>query len=337
MQGVISAAETVVLVTGASNGIGRAIADLLARSGFRVFGTSRRPQKAAPLEGVTYVALDLTDSGSIRACVEEVLARAGRIDALVNNAGLIGPGTASEEVDIQTVRDLFETNFFGVVQMTNAVLPHMRARRQGRIINISSTAAQAALPPFFGFYSASKHALDAYSESLRYEVRPFGIQVAMVEPGYTQTEIGENIRQPDHPVADYAAARRRVTLINKAGLAYGSPPEQVARDVLRVLRARRPALRAPSGLDSRALLFARRLLPEPLYDLLTRWMFFGWKPPRPMDETRDLPAPADLGLHGLLFHGPTFRRWFPAALFSAGAVAAAAAAAAVAARWIRRK
>lgn len=295
----------VVLITGASLGIGRETAALLARSGFRVFGTSRHPEHTPPIAGVIFLPLDVHSPASIAACVESVLAQAGRIDVLVNNAGMIGPGSASEEIDIQQVRLLFETNFFGVVQMTNAVLPGMRARRAGKIINISSAAGRAALPPFFTFYAASKHALEAYAEGLYYETAPLGIQVALVEPGYTDTGILETVQPPDHPIEDYAAPRAAMTLLNRAGIRYGSRPEATAQTVLRVLHMQRPALRHPVGFDSLAIGLLRRFLPAPFFEALARWMFLTWSPRG--GASADVPAPRELGLHRILFHGPTLR------------------------------
>ncbi len=154
-----------IIITGGTSGIGREAALLLAAQEHTVFAVSRKvPQE--PMPGVTYLPLDVRSAESILACVDTVLAQTGQIDVLVNNAGYAGPAGASEEASLDDVRALFETNFFGLVQMVNAVLPAMRQRRRGLILNISSVAGRMSMPPFFGFYSASKHALEGYSEAL---------------------------------------------------------------------------------------------------------------------------------------------------------------------------
>jgi NAD(P)-dependent dehydrogenase (short-subunit alcohol dehydrogenase family) len=312
----------VVLLSGASQGIGRVTAALLASSGYRVFGTSRRPAETQPIPGVTLLALDVHAADSIRDCVQAVLDQAGRIDVLINNAGLIGPGTASEEADIDCLRALFETNFFGVVQLTNAVLPILRAQGSGFVLNMGSVSGQVALPPFFTFYAASKHALEAYTEGLRHELRPFGIRVALIEPGYTSTEIGDSIQHPDRPIPAYQEARLAITQLDRAGLRYGIPPEQVARRVLQVLGQRRPALRHPVGAQGAAILLARRWLPGPLFELLARALFDTWKPSPEAAAEGKIPTPRELGLHRLMFHTPTFNRLLRAlALILCGAAA----------------
>src|SRR5690606_35507590 len=165
---VMSTNPKVVLITGASSGLGRATARLLAERGYRVFGTSRRPPADAPTGGVEPLALDVCADASVAACVQTVLARAGRIDALINNAGY-ELGGALEEATLEEAQRQFETNFFGAVRMIRAVLPAMRRQGGGRIVNVSSLAGLAPVP-FLGLYSASKFALEGYSEALRHEV-----------------------------------------------------------------------------------------------------------------------------------------------------------------------
>jgi NAD(P)-dependent dehydrogenase (short-subunit alcohol dehydrogenase family) len=172
----------VVLITGASSGIGQAIARTLARERFTVFGTSRNPPAVEPVPGVEVLPLDVRQDGSVNACLDAVLSRAGRLDVLVNNAGYVLTG-AIEDASVEDAEAQFETNFFGVVRMVKAVLPGMRQRRSGQIVNISSLAGLVPAPPFCGMYSASKHALEAYTEHLWREVRPFQIRVSLVEPG----------------------------------------------------------------------------------------------------------------------------------------------------------
>lgn len=172
--------RSVVLVTGANRGIGHATAALLAEHGYRVFGTARKPARESP-DGFELVPLDVTSEESVRSCVSAVLERAGRIDVLINNAG-VGLIGASEEASINEATALFDTNLFGVARMVNAVLPAMRARRSGLIINFGSLGATLPVP-FHGYLSASKAAVTTYSDALRLELKSLGIDVSVVEPG----------------------------------------------------------------------------------------------------------------------------------------------------------
>ena len=181
--------QAVVIVTGASSGIGQAIAAHLHRSGWRVFATMRRPDPDK--HGPDALKLDVTSDQSVEAAVAEVLTRTGRIDALVNNAGVDMLG-AVEETTVQEALNLFQTNFFGVHRLVRAVLPAMRARKAGRLVTVGSVAG--FLPtPFEAFYSASKHALEGYCESLDFEVRAFGIHPVLIEPGFIRTQIRGNL------------------------------------------------------------------------------------------------------------------------------------------------
>src|SRR5262245_42996150 len=177
--------KKVVLITGASSGIGRATAQLLTNRGYRVFGTARNPGKVAPIPDVALLALDVGDETSVEAGVAAVLDATGRIDVLINNAGY-GMVGAVEETGLDEAKALFDTNLFGVLRMVRAVLPVMRRQGSGRIVNTSSILG--FLPaPFFGLYAATKHALEALSESLDHEVRSSGIRVTLVEPNTTNT------------------------------------------------------------------------------------------------------------------------------------------------------
>jgi NAD(P)-dependent dehydrogenase (short-subunit alcohol dehydrogenase family) len=294
--------QPIVLITGATGGIGRVTAQLLVEDGWRVFGTSRSPAEAGPIPGVTLLPLDVHSPESVCACVDSVLAQAGRIDALVNNAGIIGPAAASEEMDLDQAHALFETNFFGVVAVTNAVLPHMRAQGGGTIVFISSAGGRVAAMPFFSFYAASKHALEAYGEGLRYEVRRLNIKVALVEPGYTHTDILKNTTGPRHSLEAYEHTRQDILLLDQAGLRYGAPPQAAARAVLRALRSPDPALHYLAGSDSAWITALKCILPARLFEGLVDWMFFRWKPP---PGSRSIPTPAGLGLRRILFHQPT--------------------------------
>src|SRR5216110_526983 len=219
----------VALVTGVSSGIGNATARMLIERGYRVFGTARSESSPMPAK-VERVLLDVRDAASIDAGVRELLAKAGRIDLVVNNAGggMVG---AVEETSLEQAKRLFDVNFFGAVRMTQAVLPAMRAQRSGRIVFISSVLG--FLPaPFMGFYAASKHALEGLAESLDHETRTLGIRVALVEPGYTRTQLEHNGATADTPIEDYAAARDRARQGVRESTLAGDDPSLVAEAVI---------------------------------------------------------------------------------------------------------
>lgn len=253
--------ERVAVVTGASSGIGRATAGLLARHGFRVFGTSRRPSEGAP-PGVTLLSLDVRDEGSVQALVRSVLEQAGRIDLLVNNAGYTQTG-AIEENSLEDVRAQFETNVFGVLRVAKAVLPVMRRQGGGRIINVSSVLGRIA-PAFAGIYAGSKFALEGLTEALRGELRPLGIHVSLIEPSFVKSNLLD--QAPSAPLADYEARRRAGEAFLRQGVEGGIAPEVVAQTILKAATAARPRLRYPVGGTSRALIALKRVLPESLFE-----------------------------------------------------------------------
>ena len=259
----------VVLVTGATSGIGRATAELLAARGYRVFGTGRNPA-AAVGGGFELLPLDVTSDESVAACVRAVAERTGgRIDVLHNNAGtgIIG---AAEEITPEEALRLFQTNFFGVMRMTNAVLPLMRARRAGTVINMSSSGGVAALP-FAALYCATKFALEGYTEALRHELRPFGVAAVLVAPGPVSTPAGEKAMRAARHIPEYAERRARADALAVAGIRGGMDPERVAATVLRVVRARWPSPRYAVGLQARATNLARGLLPPGAFEAAVRW------------------------------------------------------------------
>jgi NAD(P)-dependent dehydrogenase (short-subunit alcohol dehydrogenase family) len=251
-----------ILVTGASSGIGQATARLLAERGFTVFGTARKPA-SAKLHGFTMLPLDVRSDESVRACVEQVAAQAGRLDVLVNNAGYAVTG-AAEETTLEEAKAQLETNFFGAVRTVNAVLPGMRAAGAGKIINISSLAGNTAIP-FSAFYSASKFALEGYSESLWYEVRPFGISVSLVEPAFVNTPIVEASPVAAQPLPAYDATRKRMLAKFGQSLAGGIPPEHVARRVLEIVEHKSPRLRYRVGAQATWLPRLRTVVPWKVY------------------------------------------------------------------------
>jgi len=261
----------VAIVTGVSSGIGRATAELLAQRGFRVFGTVRRTSAITAVPGIDLAQLDVRDDHAAAELVEHVLARAGRIDVLVNNAGYAVAGSA-EETSIEQARALFETNFFGILRMMRTVLPPMRARGTGRIVNISSVLGLVPAP-YLSVYAASKHALEGHSESLDHEVRPFGIRVSLVEPGFTSTKLGANLEPADTPLDAYAPRRARVLAVVGRAIAGGTHPERVADAVLRAATSSSPHLRYVVGREARLLSYLRRLLPPATFDRGLRRQF----------------------------------------------------------------
>jgi NAD(P)-dependent dehydrogenase (short-subunit alcohol dehydrogenase family) len=247
-----------VLVTGASSGIGAAAAHLLGSRGFKVFGTTRSPHPVSP-GNFEMLSLDVNSDASARSCVEQVLARAGRIDVLVNNAGYALSG-AAEETSIAEAKEQFETNFFGVVRMVNVVLPSMREAGTGRIITIGSLAGLMALP-FGAFYCATKFGLEGYSESLAYELEPFGISVTLIEPGFVRTGISHAARYPAGTLPAYEATRKRAIAALGKAVSEGIPAEPVARAVLTAVESAKPRLRYRVGADARWLPRLRKAVP----------------------------------------------------------------------------
>ena len=251
-----------ILVTGASSGIGQSTARLLAERGFTVFGTARKPD-ASKREPFTMLALDVRSDESVRTCVDQVMAKAGRLDVLVNNAGYAMMG-AAEETSVEEARAQFETNFFGIVRMVNAVLPGMRAAGAGKIINISSLAGNTAIP-YSAFYSATKFAVEGYSESLWHEVRPFGVSVSLVEPGFVNTPIGEASPEAQRALSAYTVTRKRMLAKFGRSLKGGIAPEQVARRVLQVVESKSPGLRYRVGAQATWLPRLRNVVPWKVY------------------------------------------------------------------------
>jgi NAD(P)-dependent dehydrogenase (short-subunit alcohol dehydrogenase family) len=256
--------DRVALVTGASAGIGEAAARALVGAGFTVYGTSRRAAAGETRDGVVFLPLDVTDNESVAGVVRGVLERSGRIDVLVNNAG-VGVAGAAEESSIEQARALFETNVFGAIRMTRAVLPHMREQGSGRIINVSSVLG--LLPaPFMALYAATKHAIEGYSESLDHEVRDHGVRVLLVEPGYTRTSFDANAVAADEPLALYARRREASDVLTAAAVKAGDEPAVVGEAIVAAATDTRPKLRYPAGTLARRVSKLRRYVPAALFD-----------------------------------------------------------------------
>ncbi|WP_327316659.1 oxidoreductase [Streptomyces sp. NBC_01235] len=260
----------VALVTGASSGIGKEAALALVAAGFNVVGTSRDTSRVTPLDGVTFLGLDVASDASVAAAVQEVSERFGRIDVLVNNAG-VGSMGAAEETSVEQARSLFDTNVFGVMRMVNEVLPHMRAQRRGRIINISSVLG--FLPqPYMAAYAASKHAIEGYTESLDHEVRDHGVRALIIEPAYTRTGFEANSAKPDTPLHAYAQQRQTVDRVMAEAVRNGDAPGVVAQAIVAAATDPKPKPRYTAGpLAGRARIL-RRLAPAAVFDRQIRKM-----------------------------------------------------------------
>jgi NAD(P)-dependent dehydrogenase (short-subunit alcohol dehydrogenase family) len=253
----------VVLVTGASSGVGQSTARLLSEKGLRVFGTSRNPASANIIPTVEMLSLDVRADDSVRACVEAVFNRGGGLDVLINNAGYELAG-ALEELSLEEARAQFETNFFGVVRMVNAVLPFMRQQKRGHIINVGSLSGLSPIP-FLGMYSASKFALEGYTEALRHEVSPFNIHVSMTEAGFLKTPMMSNRQIVASPRSEYEPWRQRALDAIRAQEEKGPGPELVAKTLLEILSSDAPRLRYLIGKQAKSVARLRRFLPAGMY------------------------------------------------------------------------
>lgn len=274
----------IALVTGASSGIGQATAERLATAGYKVYGTSRRGAQAGQ-QSFEMLALDVTSDESVEAAVRELIRREGRIDLLVNNAGFGVAPAGAEESSIEQARSIFDTNFFGIVRMTRAVVPHMRRQGAGRIINIGSVLGFLPMP-YGALYSATKHAVEGYSESLDHELRTRGIRVSVIEPAYTKTQFGANYLEPDAKLDEYREVRAALGKLAKEIFATADEPGVVADVVLKAASAAHPKVRYTAGGPANRLRLLRRFAPASLLDAGIR-----------KDLRLDAPAAALQGSH----------------------------------------
>jgi len=256
--------KSIALVTGASSGIGKATAERLAAAGYKVYGTSRRAAQTSQ-RSFEMLSLDVTSDESVAAAVAEVIRLDGRIDLLVNNAGFGVAPAGAEESSIEQAKSIFETNFFGVVRMTRAVVPYMRQQGGGRIINIGSVLGFLPMP-YGALYAATKHAIEGYSESLDHELRTRGIRVSIVEPAYTKTPFDANFLEPDATLDAYREIRAAVSRRVKEVMTTADEPGVVANTVLKAATAAHPKLRYPSGGLASRLRLLRRFAPSGLVD-----------------------------------------------------------------------
>jgi NAD(P)-dependent dehydrogenase (short-subunit alcohol dehydrogenase family) len=256
--------KSIALVTGASSGIGKATAERLATAGYKVYGTSRRAAQTGQ-RSFEMLPLDVTSDESVAATVAEVIRLDGRIDVLVNNAGFGVAPAGAEESSIEQAKSIFETNFFGIVRMTRAVVPHMRFQASGRIINIGSVLGFLPMP-YGALYAATKHAIEGYSESLDHELRTLGIRVSIIEPAYTKTPFDANFLEPDAKLDAYREVRAAVSQRVKEVMATAEEPGVVADTVLNAATAAHPKLRYPAGGLASRLRLLRRFAPAGLVD-----------------------------------------------------------------------
>jgi NAD(P)-dependent dehydrogenase (short-subunit alcohol dehydrogenase family) len=254
----------IALVTGASSGIGQATAELLAKAGYKVYGTSRRRGDASA-HAFEMLPLDVTSDASVDAAVGRLMQLEGRIDLLVNNAGFGVAPAGAEESSIEQARLIFDTNFFGLLRMTRAVLPPMRQQGAGRIINIGSVLGFLPMP-YGALYAATKHAIEGYSESLDHELRTRGIRVSIIEPAYTKTPFDANFLEPDAKLEAYREVRAAVNQRVKEVMATAELPGVVAEVVLKAASAARPKLRYTAGALASRLRLLRRFAPAGLVD-----------------------------------------------------------------------
>ncbi|CAM5232987.1 oxidoreductase [Streptomyces coeruleorubidus] len=264
----MTADRPLALVTGASSGIGKATAHALAEAGFDVVGTSRKVTAGDSRGGVTFLSLDVTRDDSVESVVQQVIEKFGRIDVLVNNAG-IGANGAAEEISAAQAQRIFEVNVFGLMRMTKAVLPHMRRQGRGRIINISSVIGFVP-NPFMAVYVATKHAVEGYSESVDHEVREQGIRVLRVQPGPINTPFDVNMMQADTPLPIYARQRAVFDELMEEQMRSGDDPAVVAKVVVAAATDPKPKLSYPAGSIAARVSVLRRIVPARAFDKSVR-------------------------------------------------------------------
>jgi NAD(P)-dependent dehydrogenase (short-subunit alcohol dehydrogenase family) len=279
----MSTPSKAVLITGCSSGIGRATALRLAGAGWTVYATARQPETLTELEaaGCRTLALDVTDEQSMQAVVAEIERTEGAVGVLINNAGYSQSG-AIETVPLEAVRRQFETNVFGLVRLTQLVLPKMRAQRWGKIVNVGSMGGRLSFPGG-GHYHATKHALEAISDALRFELRGFGIDVILLEPGLITTEFGEAATASMSDVElsgedPYAKFNTTVGAVTKGAYdgpmkLFGGGPDRVAKVIERALKRRHPPARITITPSAKVTIAMRRMMPDRLWDAAMRAQF----------------------------------------------------------------
>src|SRR5215212_3947772 len=261
---MMTTTRPVALVTGASSGIGQAAARAFVEAGFEVVGTSRHASGLTDRDGVTFHDLDVTSDESVSTLVRHVIERFGRLDVLINNAGT-GAAGAAEESSVAQDQRVFDINFFGLILMTNALLPHMLSQRRFRILNISSVLGLVPAP-YMASYGATKHAIEGYSESVDHEVREHGVRVLLVEPAYTRTGFDANAVQPDTPLPVYAQRRHIFDDVIATAMKDGDDPATVATVIVAAATTPKPKLRYTAGPTAGRVSTLRRIAPARTFD-----------------------------------------------------------------------
>ncbi len=250
-----------VLITGASSGFGLLLANSLHNQGFEVIGTSREPEKHEGKVPFVLLRLDISDDNSINAFAEELFRSVRQLDVLVNNAGYMVTGLA-EETPVELGRQQFETNFWGTIKVTNALLPRLRAQKHGQIITISSIVGLIG-PPNLSYYTASKHAVQGYFKSLRFELDPFNIQVSMVEPVWFKTNLAHNsVSQSSGRIADYNAYRKQADAATQKGIDEAEAPDAVVKTITKLIDTKKPKFSNPVGKMTGMILFLQSYAPK---------------------------------------------------------------------------
>jgi NAD(P)-dependent dehydrogenase (short-subunit alcohol dehydrogenase family) len=260
----MNAQQPVALVTGASSGIGQEAAFRLVDAGFHVVGTSRDASALTGRDGLSFVDLDVSSEVSVIAAVDHVVSRFGRLDVLVNNAG-IGSGGAAEELSVAQDQKVIDVNVLGVIRMMKAALPHMRAQGRGRIVNVSSIAGLVP-QPHMAVYVASKHALEGYSESVDHEVREYGVRVVLVEPGPTSTPFDGALVRPEVLMPAYAQQRQSFAAVMADSIKAGDDPATVAKVIVAAATEAKPRVRYPAGVTAGRVSLLRRFVPARVFD-----------------------------------------------------------------------
>lgn len=250
-----------ILITGASSGFGLMLANKLHKDGFNVIGTSRQPEKYASKMPFKLLRLDIDDEISIQSFTQELLAHTEQLDVLVNNAGYMVTGIA-EETPIEVGREQFETNFWGTVMVTNALLPYFRRQKSGQIITVSSIVGLIG-PPNLSYYTASKHAVEGYFKSLRFELDQFNIKVSMVEPVWFKTNLGNHsVSFTGNSIPDYDAYRKQVQAATQKGMDEAKAPDTVVSTITRLIQTKEPRFSNPVGKMTGVILFLQSYVPK---------------------------------------------------------------------------
>lgn len=250
-----------ILITGASSGFGLMLANNLHQQGFNVIGTSREPEKYAGKVPFKLLRLNIDDDNSIKSFIDGLFRHTKQLDVLVNNAGYMVTGIA-EETSMDLGRQQFETNFWGTVKVTNALLPHFRAQKHGQIITVSSIVGLIG-PPNLSYYTASKHAVQGYFKSLRFELNQFNIKVSMVEPVWFKTNLGHNaVSAGNSGIADYNSYRKQVKAATQKGIDDAEAPDAVVNTITKLIGTKEPRFSNPVGKMTGMILFLQSYAPK---------------------------------------------------------------------------